>query len=106
MTCAELVQRLGAAKVNVSKVNGVDEAADDPQLAAIGAVVEQRMEGRRVRSVAAPFAMSETPTRATRPPPRHGEHTDELLREFGFDDERIAALRAAGALGAAPAPAS
>ena len=105
MSCAELVRRLGAAKVNVSKVNGVDEAADDPQLAAIGAVVEQQMGERRVRSVAAPFAMSETPTRATRPPPRHGEHTEELLREFGYDARRIAALRAAGALGAAPPPA-
>ena len=29
-----------------------------------------------------------------------GEHTDEVLRDvLGYDDERIAALRAAGALG-------
>lgn len=102
MSCAELVQRLGAAKVNVSKVNSVGEAADDPQLAAIGAVVEQRMGERVVKSVAAPFAMSATPTQVTRTPPRHGEHTDEILREFGFNDERIAALRAEGALGAVP----
>lgn len=106
MSCAELVQRLGAAKVNVSKVNSVGEAADDPQLAAIGAVVEQQMGGRTVKSVAAPFAMSETPTRATRPPPRHGEHTAELLREFGYSDEAIAALRAGGALGTVPSQAA
>jgi crotonobetainyl-CoA:carnitine CoA-transferase CaiB-like acyl-CoA transferase len=106
MSCAELVQRLGAAKVNVSKVNSVGEAADDPQLAAIGAVVEQQMGERRVRSVAAPFAMSETPTRVTRPPPRHGEHTDELLREFGYNDDKIASLRAEGALGAVPSRAA
>ncbi|WP_237182972.1 CaiB/BaiF CoA transferase family protein [Roseomonas marmotae] len=99
MSCAELVRRLGAAKVNVSKVNDVAEAADDPQLAAIGAVVEQRMGERVLKSVAAPFAMSGTPTQATRAPPRHGEHTDEILREFGFDAARIEALRAEGALG-------
>jgi crotonobetainyl-CoA:carnitine CoA-transferase CaiB-like acyl-CoA transferase len=102
MSCAELVRRLGAAKVNVSKVNSVAEAADDPQLAAIGGVVEQQMGQHKVKSVATPFAMSETPPRAMRPPPRYGEHTEELLREFGYGDERIASLRAEGALGAVP----
>ena len=104
LSCRELVAKLGAAKVNVSKVNSVAEAADDAQLAAIGAVVEQEAGGRALRSVAAPFAMSETPPRATRLPPRHGEHTDEILAEFGFDAAAIAALRAAGALGFAAAP--
>jgi crotonobetainyl-CoA:carnitine CoA-transferase CaiB-like acyl-CoA transferase len=33
------------------------------------------------------------------PPPRQGEHTDEILREAGLDDARIASLRAAGVLG-------
>jgi crotonobetainyl-CoA:carnitine CoA-transferase CaiB-like acyl-CoA transferase len=32
-------------------------------------------------------------------PPALGEHTDEVLREAGFRDEEIAALREAGALG-------
>ena len=36
------------------------------------------------------------PTKA----PTVGEHTEDVLREvLGYDDERIAALRAAGALG-------
>jgi crotonobetainyl-CoA:carnitine CoA-transferase CaiB-like acyl-CoA transferase len=103
MSCAELVQRLGAAKVNVSKVNDTGEAADDPQLAAIGAVVEQEMGGRTLKSVAPPFAMTETPISIRRPPPRHGEHTDEILAEFGFDATRIASLREQGALGVQPA---
>jgi crotonobetainyl-CoA:carnitine CoA-transferase CaiB-like acyl-CoA transferase len=36
--------------------------------------------------------------RATRPPPKSGEHTDEIFREAGFDEAAIAALRAAKAI--------
>ncbi|MEO6420835.1 MAG: CaiB/BaiF CoA-transferase family protein, partial [Polyangiaceae bacterium] len=32
-----------------------------------------------------------------RPPPKQGEHTDEILREAGLSDEEIAAMRADGA---------
>lgn len=106
MSCAELVQRLGAAKVNVSKVNSVQEAADDPQLAAIGAVVEQQMGSHPLKSVAAPFAMSETPTQSRLPPPRYGEHTDEILTEFGYGAEQISDLRREGAFGAVAAKAA
>ncbi|SEQ23904.1 CoA:oxalate CoA-transferase [Faunimonas pinastri] len=101
MSCKELVDRLGAVKVNVSKVNDVGEAADDAQLAAIGGVVEQRMGERTLKSVQMPFAMSATPAVADLPPPRHGEHTDEILSEFGYDAAAIEALRAEEALGRA-----
>ena len=40
-----------------------------------------------------------TPTGLPRTAARPGEHTDELLRELGYEDERIAALRAASAIG-------
>ncbi|MGC4890958.1 CaiB/BaiF CoA transferase family protein [Micromonospora sp. DT227] len=42
---------------------------------------------------------SATPTAVRRPPPRPGEHTDEVLADAGVDPARIAALRAAGAVG-------
>ncbi|WP_281940562.1 CaiB/BaiF CoA transferase family protein [Micromonospora sp. AKA38] len=42
---------------------------------------------------------SVTPTAVRRPPPRPGEHTDEVLADAGVDAARIAALRAAGAVG-------
>jgi alpha-methylacyl-CoA racemase len=38
------------------------------------------------------------PDRVHAPPPRQGEHTSDILREGGFSDDEIAALRADGAI--------
>ena len=39
---------------------------------------------------------SQTPTQVTRPAPMLGEHTRELLREFGYADAQIDGFVAAG----------
>ncbi len=39
---------------------------------------------------------SRTPGQVQRPPARRGEHTDEVLADFGLRAEQIAALRTAG----------
>ncbi len=41
---------------------------------------------------------SRTPGSIDAPPPHPGQHTDDILSEFGFADDRIAALRASGAV--------
>ncbi|CAH1690491.1 CoA:oxalate CoA-transferase [Hyphomicrobiales bacterium] len=101
LTCRELVERLGAAKVNVSKVNNVAEAADDPQLAAIGGTLDIPTPNGSLKAVAMPFTMSETPATLHRPPPRLGEHIEEVLREFGIAPDEIHNLERAGAFGPA-----
>jgi alpha-methylacyl-CoA racemase len=42
-----------------------------------------------------------TPTRVQRPPARVGEHTDAILRDWGFGTDEIAALHGCGAVAAA-----
>ena len=41
---------------------------------------------------------SRTPLEVQRPPAHAGQHTDEVLAEWGFDDARIAKLRETGAV--------
>ncbi len=101
LSSRQLFERLGPAKVNIAKVNSVGEAADDPQLAAIGGFVEFDYHGLHVKSVAPPFSMSAAPMAADRPPPMIGEHTKEVLRELGFADGDYERLETAGAFGPA-----
>jgi formyl-CoA transferase len=38
--------------------------------------------------------LSRTPSQIAHPTPEKGEHTEEVLREYGYDDKSIAEFRA------------
>jgi formyl-CoA transferase len=42
----------------------------------------------------APYHLSESPARIRSMPPRFGQHTEEVLADYGFSKEEIASLRA------------
>ena len=44
------------------------------------------------RTLGSPIKLSETPADATRRAPLLGEHTEEVLTEFGFSEDEIAEL--------------
>ena len=48
------------------------------------------------RYTRAPIGLSDTPVALRRGAARVGEHTREVLREAGLDDDRIAALERSG----------
>jgi len=45
-----------------------------------------------------PIKLSRTPGDARRPAPALGEHTEEVLREAGFDADEVGALLGSGAV--------
>ena len=80
-------------------VHDLAQALDNPYARSIGMVRELPLPSRaNFRVLANPIKLDGERLPA-RPAPGLGEHTDELLREAGYDADAIAALRAQGAAG-------
>jgi len=60
------------------------------------AVRTQKQE--TIHLVGQPVSLSRTPSAIVAPPPMLGEHTDEILAEFGFQKDEINKLRASKTL--------
>jgi alpha-methylacyl-CoA racemase len=97
---AEWQRRFAEVDACVEPVLNLSEAVEHPQLKARGVVADVPREGQVAqRQIACPIRFS-----AGLQPPRHigaavGAHNDEVLRELGYDEGEIAALKASKALG-------
>jgi crotonobetainyl-CoA:carnitine CoA-transferase CaiB-like acyl-CoA transferase len=79
-------------------VQKASELADDAQVTANGYLPRiHRSDGTDYDLVANPVQMNETADEL-RPAPEHGQHTEEILLELGFDWEAITAYKDAGAV--------
>jgi crotonobetainyl-CoA:carnitine CoA-transferase CaiB-like acyl-CoA transferase len=88
---------LNDAGIPAGPVYSVPEMFDDPQVRHLGVAAElPRADGGTTRFVTQPVQLSRTPPGVAAPAPGWGEHTDEVLRELGYDDTRIGALRSEG----------
>ena len=96
-TRAQWIAEFDAAGVPVGPVHTIGEALEHPQMQARGMIVEtEHPQAGSTRSLGCPIHFSDTPTRITRPAPLLGEHTRELLREYGYLDAEIDTLVADG----------
>ncbi len=93
----EVLDALEKAGVPAGPINTVPEMFEDPQAKHRGILVdiEHPLSGS-VRQVANPMRFRESKIVHDRHPPLLGEHTDALLRDLGFSDEKIDALRRDG----------
>ncbi|MCC7426502.1 MAG: CoA transferase [Alphaproteobacteria bacterium] len=98
-TAEEWEQHLNSAHVPAARVKGFAEAVSQPQLASRNTQHRHEhvpgLEAPATVPVAA-FRLSSGDAMVTSPPPRLGEHTDEVLAGLGYTDIEVARLREAG----------
>jgi crotonobetainyl-CoA:carnitine CoA-transferase CaiB-like acyl-CoA transferase len=99
-TRAEWMEQLAGLDVCVGPVNDFGETFADDQIQARGMVATADVPGiGEWRHLGNPIRIGPPSDEFLRhPPPRMGEHTDELLGEIGLSADEIAALRDAGAI--------
>ncbi|MFO8010561.1 MAG: CaiB/BaiF CoA-transferase family protein [Dehalococcoidia bacterium] len=98
-TCAEWIELMDGEKLPVTKVYGIDEVFNDPQVLHRGMLVELGApDADKIRQVGIPIKLSETPGSVRSAGPLLGEHTDLVLDELGYDTGMIAELRKEGVI--------
>ena len=94
----DLLAALENEGVPCGPINSIAQMAADPQALAREMVVElEHPRAGRTRALGLPVKLSRTPGKVTRPAPLLGQHTREVLAEFGFASSEIEGLIATGA---------
>lgn len=88
--CLELCSKLD---IPATRIYGIDELPEHPHLKAVGLFqpVEHPTEGP-IHAIRPPTLFARTPAELALPAPTLGQHTEEVLREAGLDDQAIAHL--------------
>jgi formyl-CoA transferase len=96
---AEWIEIMNKAGVPCGPIYNIDQMFADPQVTHVGiAQSTPKKDGSPLHLVGQPVTLSRTRSRMAVRPPDIGEHTDEVLREFGFSADEIGALRKAKAV--------
>jgi crotonobetainyl-CoA:carnitine CoA-transferase CaiB-like acyl-CoA transferase len=90
---------LDEARVPYSVVQIAEEIVRDPQLLANRIIIPVDDGSANPKyTVDSPMTINESPKVAPRVAPGLGEHTDQILKEIGFDPDQIDGFRASGAI--------
>ena len=94
---AEIIERLESADIANARLNDMDEFWRHPQLQARGRWAKVGSPGGELDMLKPPFNLSGFEPRLG-PIPGLGEHTRAILAEIGYDEKKVQALAAAGAI--------
>ena len=100
-TTQEAIDELEIAGIPAGPVYTPQQALDDPHVHAMGllrSVTNYPGLHRPAPVAGLPINLTRTPGGIRTPPPRVGEHTDDILRSIGYSDEQIAGLRSHGVI--------
>jgi crotonobetainyl-CoA:carnitine CoA-transferase CaiB-like acyl-CoA transferase len=99
-TTKDWVEILEKAGVPNGPINNIAQAFEEPQTIARGTKIElPHPKGGKAPLIASPMKFSATPIQYEVPPPTLGQHSDAILSGLlGYSAEKIAELKAAGAL--------
>jgi crotonobetainyl-CoA:carnitine CoA-transferase CaiB-like acyl-CoA transferase len=100
-TTAALMEAMLAVDIWCGEVKTHLQAADDPQVRHLGAITSYEHPTAGTVKVAAPAVkLSKTPAEICRPAPLVGEHSREILSEYGFTPAEVDKWIESGSVGA------
>jgi len=92
-TSAAWIEIFNKTGVPCGPIYTIDQMFADEQVKHIGiAQTAKRPDGKDQTFVGQPVKLSRTPSKIVATPPEQGQHTDEVLKEFGFAENEIAEL--------------
>jgi len=95
----EWVSLLKARNVNCSPVQDYDDLVQDPQVVENDYLLEvEHPRAGRMRMASVPVALGKTRPRFRRVAPEFGQHTEEVLEEYGYSWAEIEEFREAGVI--------
>ena len=97
-TTADWIDLFNTAGVPAGEINDIGQVFANPQVRHLGLAQKYTSQERgETELVGQPILMSRTPSHIATPPPKAGQHSEDLLTEIGLSKKEIAAMKASGA---------
>ena len=93
---AAWVDRFNEIGVPCGPIYSIDQVFADPQVKHLG--IAKPVKNSKLTLVGQGVNLSRTPSKLVAAPPGLGQHTSQVLKEFGYSTKQIAALRKANAI--------